>query len=471
MTTMPLPILPRSVERKLGRLRRAVYAHLAVRGLALVALYLGAFVAVDLLVDWTWRFDRTQRALILLGVAAFLAVACYRRLLRPLARRVSDRQLCLRVEQAYPHLGQSFISAVELARLPREEHREASPALVAAVIQAGVRAAEQVDFRGAIAADFRRQVRRLAVLAAGAWLILAGLFLVPPARAVMRLWFDRNVRLQYVQWWQRTHLIPEVDDAGELVLPRGDDWQMMVQARGVVPSVVYMDVRSDGPSADRLTQELVQTGQTQFRAALRNVLEPFSFRLRGGDECTRWYSVRLVDRPAVQELHLVLHPPAYTRLPVAQMPANQSSFDVYPGSSLEIYGRASRPLSTARLGFADKPLATCDPTTRPAGSAGPPDARTFAFALAPGQLKGGVYGIMLTDRDGLASRQPLNFVLRIVPDRKPLVRARLQGITAMVTDRATVPIVCRFSDDFAVTATDVNLRVGQPEASSEAVKG
>jgi hypothetical protein len=446
MTQLYADKTPVAIARQLGRLRRSLRGWLVIDGLSRVAMWLAILVVVDLGIDRLLRMDRAQRTIMWLGMAAVIGVVVWRRLVGPLRRGLSDDALAARVEARHPELHQQMISALQLARMEDAAQTGASPQLVQATIDGGNRAAEGVQFTEVVN---RRKRGQNVMRGAAAVAVLAGLALAMPG--TMALWWQRNVMLSDAQWPVKTHLKIVGEADGRLVAARGDDVAVLVKAEGVLPNSVTLDYRPAG--GRRQSQTMNRVGRDGYRLTLRNVLEEAKLRARGGDGQTSWITLGLVERPAVEELRLFYTPPAYIGTEPRELEAGQGSYYIPAGSTLRISGRANKPLSAAQLLKGD---AVIGPLARPAE-----DDRAFGGTIDPADLASGTYGIALTDTNqpvALDARQPVRFSVRVVEDQKPGVRAQLEGIGDMVVARAVVPITCRFSDDYAITAASLTWR-------------
>ncbi|MBM4042363.1 MAG: hypothetical protein FJ290_28050, partial [Planctomycetes bacterium] len=445
-----------AIEQKLAGLRRSVRLWLALDGAAVLAVALVLLSAVSLLVDRYLRMDGTQRALSLLIGLAALGFLAWRRLGRPLMRQLDDETLGILVEARHRELRERLISALQFARMSDAETEAAgsSPALVRATIDDGIRAAEGVDFSDTL--DRRRRGLNLAALAFAVVLVGSACGAFP---ATMRLWFARNVLLLDRSWPQATRLTIVGATGNAIVCPRGDDLTIQVQAdpSGVVPSLVMLRFRQEGGASG--SEPMAVVGGNTFSATFRNVLEPLRFYVWGGDAESPWCYVRLVERPIVESLTLVCTPPPYVGKGPHPLPSDVGSYPILLGSTLEVQGVASKPLRSAELSFGKaKPI--------PFSLSGEREIRT---TLAGDTLQSSTYAIELVDSDGYASRQPARFSLKVVPDQKPSVRARLEGIGDMIIPRAVVPLHARMSDDYAVVAAELVAVVGS-DAAKEPVE-
>jgi hypothetical protein len=426
-------------------------------------------VVVDLGIDRFFRMDRAQRGVCLAIMGVILAVVIYRRLVRPLARPMSDDMLALQVESSHRHLGQSFISALQFARV--EDQVAAlglSPTLVRATIEQGAREGANVDFSAVL--DRGRFVRNV-LLSLGIVALLAGAAVAYPDAA--STWFNRNVMLGDSRWPQDTHLrfVQEIlrDENGDyyLTLPRGDDLKVEVEVEsGVVPAaVIFHDWtttrRGQQPMAARDESRAGQwvgrdeTNKPRFEYTLKNVLEEISFQARGGDGDTPVVAVRLVDRPSVKSMALQLIPPAYTGRPPAALEPGQGPYEAYLGSRLLLDAVATKPLSDAKIRIVRKVKSVDEVTAQ----VDPGDRTRFRAALEPDHVQAAVYEIEIADAEGRRSKRPETFTIKITPDRAPTVGAKLIGISSMVVAQAKVPIACSLADDFAITAAALGYRI------------
>lgn len=450
--------IPSVTRRRLGALRRRIALWIALDAMSLLALAVVALVAASLLLDWFFHMDRPQRLVMLLLMLAAVAHIFFHRLLRPLSRKPDDQSLCVAVEHHHPELADQLISALQFAQIGDNDSPGSSRPLMNATIAQSENLARAIDFTDII--DRRAHRRHLARGGASLLTLLATLILMP---STMSIWFHRNILLSDLGWPQRTHLhVRGLDADGVLLLPRGDDLELHVQAdvKGEIPQAVYVDykITTSGHATDNTAptsssggggggEQMVGLGDGLFSAMFPNVLEEMRFRVRGGDAVTPtrgWYQLRLVDRPAVSAMQLTIDPPAYTKLPPQVLPSDQSAYVMPAGSAVHLRITASKPLSGATIALGNSPLG---PMT-----SDDPAHVVWRFTVEPAALQRGSLAVSLTDADGLPSRRPTRIELRPTPDKSPVVRVKLEGIGDLITPRALLPIRIEASDDFAVTA-------------------
>jgi len=432
-----------SVVSRLHALRRQIAAWFWVEGLSRVLWTALAVFTIDLGIDWFFRMDVPQRAVMLLIMVGTIAAVAWRRLMRPLSVRLSDDALALQVEDRNKLLGQGMISALQLSRIEDHAQRGMSPALVRQTVISGAQAAQSVDFGRVL--DQREFRLNATILAGAALLLLVGAVGVARSQP-LAIWFNRNLLLGDKVWPQKTYLVVKRAENGRVKFPRGEDWTQVVEVTPdsqVVPEIVFIDFRR---TRARNSQAMKKSGERQFEAVFSNVIEPFEFRARGGDAFTPWIRVELVEQPAVDELHLEITPPKYTGEGRQQLEPGKGPYFVLQGTSLALSGKANKPLVRAELVMEGKPM-PLDLKT---------EAKEFSGSVSPQQLIAGQYVIELEDTEGLTSRRPTTFGLRLRADREPRVRAKLVGVSGMVVPQARVPLECRVTDDYAVTNVEVS---------------
>lgn len=461
MSDIPYPSLAQhtsGVSARLSRLRSQVAAWFWVDGLSRVLCLALVLFTADLALDWLFRMDRAQRAVMLVLMVGGIGWLIQRRLVRPLSATMSDDALALQVEAHNKELGQGLISALQLSRLENVGAKGMSATMVEQTVLRGTKAADGVDFGNVLDS---REFRLNAVLLGLAVILLGTIGAGVAFSHPIRVWFNRNILLGEMMWPQKTYLVVErVNKDGAVVFPRGEDWTQLVSVREdskVIPEAVLLEFRRTkgrGPLA------MKKKAPRQFEATFANVIEPFEFRARGGDALTEWVRVELVEQPAVAKLQLIVTPPKYTGGAPEELPPGRGPYYVLAGSTLAIQGTPNKPLVRADLLVEGKrhPLALSAGTSF--------SGQVDAASLVPGQ-----YTFDLEDTLGLTSRRPTSFGLRRRIDREPRVRMNLIGVSGMVVPQARVPFRCRISDDFGLTAAGVAFRWKGDDASIEATTG
>ena len=115
------------ISESLQSLRSKINTWFLTDGFSRLLLTLVVIIAVDVLIDWQFNLDRPQRIAMLMLAMIPLTLVSFRYLLKPWLARLSDEALCLEVEHRNKQLGESLISAFQLARSEGPEAKHASP--------------------------------------------------------------------------------------------------------------------------------------------------------------------------------------------------------------------------------------------------------------------------------------------------------------------------------------------------------
>lgn len=466
MTDIPYsPLIEQTagIRARLGRLRRQLAAWLWIDGLGrLLWLALALFTA-DLTLDRFVRLDQAQRAIMLAIMLAALGWAIWKWLVRPLSASIGDDGLALQIEQTNPQLSQGLITSLQLSRSAAAQTPGISFQLLRHAVHAGTSLAQEVSFGETL--DQRRGAQRVKLLGL-AGLIWLCLVLALPFTSLLQTWLSRNIFLSHATWPQMTYLVIEhAGTNGAVVFPRGQEGTLAVRVTDdsrVVPSAIYLDFR---PAGTRNTQALNRTGERQFAVQFAGVVEPFEFRVRGGDCVSEWTRLELVDPPALSDLKLTVIPPPYTGSESYPLEPGHSSYSMLPGSRLRVKAQANKPLVRAALVVAGEVLVPLEDqkVRKP-----PNSVRTleliarqqagFDVEISADKLVAGIYRFELTDTLGLTNRPQTTFTIHKGIDREPRVRSQLVGVSSMVVPQARMPISCQIEDDYGLTDVKMSYR-------------
>src|SRR5579859_6620777 len=133
------------IER-LSRLRRRLWLTVAFYGGCLLFSFLAAVVVIAGLLDWLYHIPGIVRALALVSGLAGGGIIFYRHLFHPLAGKVDDLSLALRVERAYPDLNDGLASTVQFIQRAQERSVDDSASMRHAVVRRTVNQTRKRDF-------------------------------------------------------------------------------------------------------------------------------------------------------------------------------------------------------------------------------------------------------------------------------------------------------------------------------------
>ncbi len=420
------------------RLRGYVFLH----GIACLLGVLFAGALIQFTLDYGTRGLRWSMRAALLGVILGAAAwVVWTRIILPLRVRIGLAETANLIERRFPELSSLLVSAVRFSLGELGPAQTNSPALVAAVVSSTEPRVRNLDFNAVLDP---RAARRSAFAAAAALLVVLVAVLAMPG--VMRLWFARNVLLQDVDWPRKTRLVVDLPH-GELVGARGDDLTVQAVAEGVAPQEVEILFTTASGERGRETMTIVGgEGAQRYRYTFKNAQEEFVFHLQGGDDQTREFSARLMERPRVEWSQLHIVPPAYTRLEAYTLPEGERAVQVLPGGEVRFAIRTNKPVAQATLMVAGKMIG-------PAVA----DGDRYLVTITPTETQ--TYHFSLVDPFGLEDKQPVRFAIRVMKDEPPRVRIKLPGVGEMITPEAVLPIEVEFTDTYGLASAEVVFQV------------
>ena len=283
--------------------RRRWRLRVLLRGLAIVS---SAALALFLVTTWVMdrlRFDAT--AVLVLGVAAWAGVAylAWRFLLRPLARRVSDEQVALYLEEHEPGFEGHLLSAVEFAG---RVDGIASRALVDRLVEGAVARCESLHtWRDLERPGIRRASSALAgtALAGLAVVLLSPGFVGFGAPFLLKPFGGPGAGSPYA-----IAVTP-----GDTLIARGADLPVTAELRNFEAETVELALRrgagewehwpmpADDASGRRALLVFAMDSQATYYVEAAGVRSPV-------------YTVRVEDLPYVKSAEVEYHFPAYTGL-------------------------------------------------------------------------------------------------------------------------------------------------------------
>ncbi|PIE23839.1 MAG: hypothetical protein CSA62_05435 [Planctomycetota bacterium] len=436
----------RRIQRAMRQLRSRARSGILIEGFGVLALSFSVFALGSFALDRLFRLDPLTRGVLLFAWLGWILYQLNKRMFRPLSTELDDRELVLAVERSDRDLAQRLISALQFgAALERGAYRDSSPALMRRLVAEVPQTLASVDLRSAIK---RERVRTQG------WVFLICLFLFMGVIASFPkgsgIWAQRSLLLASdVDWPRATQLQVLGAEKGYLLVPRGDEFTVEVDASGVIPdrvSIVYSRERGG-----RTTESMKQnTGESTFSFTFPGLLDPLSFHAEGGDGLSAEIEVRLVDRPLLEEMQLSLHYPSYMKRDPLIVGPGASELLVPEGSRLDLVARSSKPVHEAAFAV-DREKVEAARIDQ--------DQRTVRGSFLP--ESSGVLEIFLRDEQGMAQGEGRKVFLRVVPDKAPRVDVKRQGIGSMITPMARLPVDLRVRDDFGVRSIETLWGLGE----------
>ncbi|RMH14351.1 MAG: hypothetical protein D6701_11345, partial [Gemmatimonadetes bacterium] len=420
--------------------RRRWRTRVLLRGLAWVlAAGLAAFLISTVALERA-RFSPAAVLGLRWTLWTLVSVAALRWLAWPLARRVSDEQAALYLEEHEPSLEASVLAALDAARDP--ERAGTSQALAAGLVQSALERARAVDFG-------RRVDQRGLYRASGA---LAGLSFVTLA---LLLFGPASIR-----HGASALLVPGRDAAavnpyavtvepGDVTIARGSDQWVRARLRGFESDVATVFVRSAGAGDfERLTMLPAEDGG--FELLLLGLDEPTEYFVESEGVRSRVHRIDVADLPFVQAMTLEFRFPAYTGLRPRTV-EDRGDIAALAGTRVHFTVTPSLPVAGGALVVGNERI-----------ELEPSEDGTWRGVLpvrAPG-----FYRIDLRTSDGIEVEASPEYTIDVLTDQPPSVSFTKPGRDASASAVEEVFLEARADDDYGIGALDLVYSVnGGPE--------
>jgi hypothetical protein len=404
-----------------------------------IAIVLPAAVVLGLL-DYLLRIDDEGVRLICSSLLLTVAGWAFWRFVLAAARAKFSLLLTARaVERRFPNLRDQLSSAIAFLHRDQDDAYAGSADLRRVVIDEATKSAAGLDLKECLDASAPRR-STLAVLFGAA--VLCMLFAFQPtasqlaARRLLLPW-DRTS-------WPRWNSLTFASAPDRVA--RGADFEVeLIDQNRHLPDAVDLHVWFEGePVASAEVRPMKRVGQRML-GHLANVSRSFQVRASGGDDDSMpWLPVDVVDPPRVDELKVLVVPPAYTNLPEREAGNRLQALE---GSILEVRGRVNKPLGVISLQTSLSEAEYLEPRISADGnhfSVVGTDERPF-IASESGSIE-----FFLTDRHGIENQEAILVELQVVPDMPPVVTLESPSHGAFFTPRAVVDMSVLVKDDLAI---------------------
>ncbi|OHB74937.1 MAG: hypothetical protein A2W31_13900 [Planctomycetes bacterium RBG_16_64_10] len=466
MSAGPRPELAPQLGALLQQLRRRIRLYACAEGATAGLIVLGAAFWGTLAVDWVFEPPWPVRVAILVTVAVLLAWVLIHLTVRRLAARLSDTSMAVLLERQFDQFADSLLTVVDhagdgdrLTGLQRDMLDRTS--------RAALDAAQEVRLANVLnrAPLLHKGIAAVALLGS---ITLFGML----AQDTLAFWGQRMM-LSTEQWPRRTRLLvagfpPNARGQRVKKVARGADLRILVQADATLeyPPPEQVEVRCRTADGNRRRDSMTRVGDAtaehaafqSYHYTFRNVTQPVTFDVAGGDASVPNLQLHVVERPQIVELALRCQYPSYLGREPRWFQVT-GAMQIPSGTQLTVRAAANKDLQRMQI---DDPELGTETLMKPVG-AGPP--RRFETVLPPLSADK-LLRLSLLDQDGITGREPYRIVLRVVPDEAPQVVVQLRGIGTAITPTAQIPAAGTVTDDHQLDKAWFEYRIAQREAQA-----
>ncbi len=435
----------------LPRLHALRFRHRAVglmQGLAILVSAVVLLLLAQTLFDWWFDLPWFARTGFLLGDVMLLVVLYRRHLHKALRQRLSLDEAALLVEKKWPNLGQSVVSAVQLAG-GRGYSTRGSSQLVGLVFEQARARSTTLNFKDVVPV---RSLRRW--LLASASCLLIGLAATVAAWPASLTLLERIILLN-VPLPTKTIVVPITRD---LSVPIGSDVILRARAEGVIPTHgrITITYSRQAPQEYPLDVEPGQTGTFSF--TLHDVQSAFKYTFTLNDGYGPDFSVATEMPPSIVSIECRQTYPAYTSL--APRTLQVSDLSLLAGSQLHIHATATAPLTTAKV-ILQGVSQSIDATVSGGGTQIDAD-----LPIPAKDLTG--FSLHLTESSGISSVNETVYPITIVQDNPPEVKLVEPGdAQETITLRAKPIIAFDATDDYGLAKLVIRCQIVAPSIAGQ----
>ncbi len=405
-----------------------------------LAVVLAATVSEEVL-----RLGTTGRTILFYAAVAGIAGAAMRFLGPPVLRmsgllpRISRHEIARIVGAHFPAVHDRLLDALQLYEQRENSDAYYSVSLIDASVADLNAQIEGLNFPDAVSDRRLRSGRKFVWYA---FAVAALVLLVSPSG-----FFTSLYRLSHYEQTFAAPLDLRISvEPGDVNAIRGQSVRITVHTEGRPVSAISLLTRMEG-EAEFETVEMGAAGGV-FQTELKNLKSTTEYYAGTGEVRSDKYRITVLDRPLLRVFRLTATPPAYTHLPRTTGEDNNGDISVYPGTTIGVELQSSKPLTGARLVFADTTTA----------------ALTVKGAFATGAFrvkKNSTYHFSLRDQQDLENLDAVEYTIRLLSDAAPTVEIVAPGKNMDITESMRIDLLLRIRDDFGFSKLRLNYRLAQ----------
>jgi hypothetical protein len=184
---------------------------------------------------------------------------------------------------------------------------------------------------------------------------------------------------------------------------------------------------------------LTATAQGLFKYEMTALKSTTTYKIRSGAVNSDEYTLTVLDRPLVKMMRLSLGFPSYSKLPSRDLDDNVGDVTALRGTRISFSVESNKELAEARLLFSDSTSTSLLVNEH---------AARGTIALS----KERTYHIQLKDRANVASAEPIEYALKIVPDAYPTAQILFPGANIDIAENQKLNMLYKISDDFGFSS-------------------
>jgi hypothetical protein len=357
-----------------------------------------------------------------------------------LPNRPSDDMLAERIGRAFPEVKDRLLNAIQVFRYRRINEHRTSPILAEFAVERMASETEALDFDCSVS---KTGLRRMLVLFFSVLLISLA--------ACPLLYRD------FLPAWDRLRHPARVFEKpipydlefkpGSIRAVQGDTVLFSVEGRGSMPGEVCLFIQEGRKTSDKIVLH------RPYRHRMASIQRSLTYHYTFESFRSRDFLIDVADRPELERLDVVVHPPSYTGMTRQVYERNLGHIEALKTSRVELSIRSSQENEKAWLEF----------------QSGRKVALRTEGKQAAGRFdieRDDVYSIGIQNREGIANSHPILYSIRLVEDLAPSAVILSPEAELELDQSLDVPLLLEGRDDYGIE--DARIAYARPALSREA---
>jgi len=411
-------------------------------------IFANIFHAVFYLPVW---FRLSFGILLLISVLAVVSWFIF----KPLITRYPVDRLALIVEQKFPHLKNRMIAALQLEKKLLDNRENYSPALIRQCIDQAEKLSNEIDFKQSHSTTYLKSGFRYLGITA---IIIMALVILTPSLFSSTLNVYSHPLIEIPK--ELTYALEVTPKSTDILkfdnieinsftygskLPRKVKifWKTANEWRNNELELVK---RIDN-LPDFLAGILSEVEDTSvYKYEFKEIRHDFDYYVDAGDIQSPVYSVKVVDKPRINNVKVTCFYPRYTGLAPVVIDENDGTVQALKGSRIKIETELNKVVESGKIIFEDNRENELIIDKQHAEA---------EFKV----MKDGTYHLEVTDNLGYTNPDPIEYRIYCLEDKHPQIRIVKPGGNIDLNDYLAFDLGTMISDDFGFSRLVLHYRV------------
>lgn len=220
---------------------------------------------------------------------------------------------------------------------------------------------------------------------------------------------------------------------GDSVITKGNDIKIRAAVYGDSPEMILFYLKGID-DASYLTRKIFRNAAGDFEIKLEKIRNSFRYKIKVADLISRDYKIKVIDRPIISNIKIIVTPPAYSNLAEAEQIDN-GNIAALKGSKIYFQIKSSKELAKARLIFDDS------------SSIKLKTEGINAFCNFNAKIDRS-YKIIIEDKSGIKNVNAILYHIKIIEDEFPTIDLIMPEKDFALTSNNIVKIISQIKDDY-----------------------